>query len=71
MLRLRGQEIHPLIEVKEFFENDGYILKNRLAHAQKNRMILVLREYASRDFSAPTPRPENISSRRSKRILRR
>ena len=67
----RGWKTHPLVEVKEFFEDKGLILKNRSAHAQKNRMILVLREYASHDFSAPTPRPENLSSRQSKRIFRR
>ena len=62
---------HPLDEMKEFFEHEWWILKNHRAHAQKNCMILVLREYASQNFSALTPRPENISSRRSKRIFRR
>ena len=50
---------HPLVGVKVFYDDEGQILKNRLAHAQKNRTILVLREYASQDFSGPTPRPEN------------
>ena len=34
-------------------------------------MILVLQEYTSHDCSAPTPRPDNTSSRRGKEIFRR
>ena len=69
VLQLRAWKMHPLVGVKEFFEDEGYILKNR--PAQNKRTILVLREHASHDFSAPTPQPENTSSRRSHRIFRR
>ena len=49
----RGRKTHPLVGVKKFYEDERWSLKNHPAHAQKNRTSLVLREYASHDFSAP------------------
>ena len=52
VLQPRGRKTHPLVGLKEFFGDEEWISKNHPAHAQKNRTILVLREYASQGFSA-------------------